>query len=301
MSGINVVECLKVFRTVVDQGSFSAAAKALHISAAWAAKSVTGLEDHLNVTLLIRSTRSLRLTDAGQHCYRSAGKIIDEIDILQNQMRDEAIEISGTVRVNMPSIFAIQFMGKLAAKFQIEYPKIKLDLISNDNFSDVFGEEYDLVIRLTTSLSDSGLISRKLMEVPRILCATPGYLLQAHKLECVEDLAEHRCLLYSGLQVPDIWQLLENGQLINISPNAFIRVNNSYVIKAALLAGAGLAFLPRLIVENEVKTGEITKVSIFEDAYPLTLYALRAPSKHLPARTRVFLDFLEKHIHVSDC
>lgn len=292
MPGINVAECLRVFRVVVDRGSFSAAAKQLQISPAWAAKSVTGLEAHLGATLLVRSTRSLRLTEAGESCYRSAGRIAEELDALRTQMCEEATEISGSLRVNLPSIIAIHVMGEIAVDFQRQYPGIRLELIANDLFTDLLNEEYDVVLRLTPSLNDSGLIAQKLSEVPRVLCATRTYLDDAPRLDCAEDILKHRALLYSGLKTPDVWQLREGDKVSSITSNAVIQANNSYMIKSALLADAGLAFLPRLIVEQEIESGEIVELPFLKDANPLLLYALRAPSKYLPARTRVFWDFL---------
>lgn len=250
------------------------------------------LEEHLNTTLLIRSTRSLHLTEAGYECYRSAGKIGEELTLLEDRMRDRTAEISGSVRISIPAILASSKMGKIASDFQDLYPKIKLDVSVSDRFIDVINDDFDLVLRITSSLDDSDLMVRKIADIPRILCASPKYLAEAPAINSPKTLPDHKCLVYGRLPSSSVWQLKENGKTLNIIPNAHMYINNSYMIKSALVAGAGIAFLPRLVVEDELISGEVVAVTNARDASPMQLFLLRAAIKHVPARVRALADYL---------
>lgn len=296
MAGINVAECLRIFKVAVDSGSFSDAGKLLNISPAWVAKSVTHLEKHLNTSLLIRSTRSLKITDAGLECYDFAEKITNNLQSLEEQMQTHSSEISGTVRINLPTIFGMSYMGEISANFQRKYPKINLELTTNDHFVDVLNEGYDIVLRIAHSLNDSNLIVQKLREIPRVLCATPEYLSNAPPLKTTNDIYAHRCLLYIGLQMSGTWDFEEQNTVVKVSPTAVMKFNNSYMIKSALLANGGIAYLPKLIVDKEIQARQLINLSFVQDPSPLSLYILRPPSKYLLTKTRVFINFLTSQI-----
>ncbi len=296
MSGINVTECLKTFRIVVDKGSFSAAGKEINISAAWVAKSITRLEEYLGTTLFIRSTRSLKLTDAGLECYQSAKKIIDEMMLLENRMRDKNEEISGRIRLSIPNILAINKIGPIIHDFQAQYPKVQLEIIVSDHFVDPINDEIDLVLRITSNLEDSELISRRISTVKRILCASPKYIATRGKIETVVDLATHTCLIYDRLHASNYWQVSEEDKIKTVKFNSSIKINNSYLIKSMLLEGAGVAFIPELVIEEDLKKGDIVQVTDAVDATPMQLYMLRPSTKHVPARIRALTNHIIKKL-----
>ncbi|KLN59787.1 hypothetical protein WH96_15475 [Kiloniella spongiae] len=296
MSGINVTECLKTFRTVVDKGSFSAAGKEINISAAWVAKSITRLEEHLGTTLVIRSTRKLKLTDAGLECYQSAGRIIDEMMFLENRMRDKSDEVSGRIRLSVPNILAINKIGPIIHQFQGLHPKIQLEITVSDHFVDPINDGIDLVLRITSNLEDSELISRRVSSVKRILCASPKYISRRGHIRKVDDLAHHTCLIYNQLHAQTFWHVSEENKIKAVTFNSPIRINSSYLIKSMLLEGAGVAFLPELVIEEELTRGEIIQVTTAVDASPMQLFIIRPSTKHVPARIRAFTDHLVKKL-----
>ncbi len=287
MSGERLSDLLRVFRAVVDGESFSAAGRKLNMSPAWVAKQVTRLEAYLNTALLIRSTRALRLTDAGQECYRTAGKVAEELAMLKDKLHTDAKLVSGTVRVNVPSIVAFDILAPHIAAFQVKYPNLKLDIVVSDSFVDVLNEDADVVFRVVRSLSDSTAIVQQIADVPRVLCASEEYLRNAPKIENLRDLENQKALMFSGLQSHMSWFLRHKKTEEWIAPSIAVQANNSFVLKRAARDSAGIAFLPKVIVETELRTGQLIHLDQFEDAAPFKLFLLRAPQKHLPIRVQV--------------
>ena len=292
MSAENLTEYLRVFRAVVEHESFSGAARALNMTPAWVARQVTRLEEHMKASLLIRSTRQLRLTDAGEETYRVAGRVADELQSLRDSLQLKAAEISGVVRLNVPTVFALGRLGYRIADFQTRYPNLTLDIVATDSFVDVFNDEADIVVRIAHTLPDSTAITRKIGDVPRVLCASPEYLALSGYPKTFADLGRHKALVFSALQASTQWHLSDGDEETWIDPVACLRANNSFLLKTAALAGTGLAFLPKVIVEDELRTGALIHLSRFVDCSPFQMYLLRAPANHLPARTRIVWDFL---------
>ena len=292
MSKIHIAESLKVFTAVVDNGSFAAAARELKLSPAWVAKTVAQLEKHLGVTLFLRSTRALSLTDAGTTCYHSAAKVNRELVELHELMRDSSSQVSGTIRMSMPVVLATEPMGAFIAKFQELHPKLELDIEVNDRFVDVQRDGFDVVLRLTHSLKDSTVIVRKLRQIRKVLCASPAYAGNSPRLDKIEDIQQHRCLVYTGLQTSNRWQFTEGNQTRYVVPPSCVKVNNSQLIRSALLAGSGVGLVPEIIVEDDLREGRLVQLSHLAEALPLSLFALRPPMRHMPLRTKLFWDFL---------
>lgn len=294
MGSEKLSDLLLIFRAVVDADSFSAAGRELNMSPAWVAKQVTRLEAILDSALLIRSTRSLRLTDAGQECYRTAGNVADELTALKNKIHSDAKLVSGTVRINVPSIVAIDILAPHLAAFQVKYPKLSLDVVVSERFVDVLNEDVDIVFRAVRSLSDSTAIVRQVADLPRILCASTDYLRTAPPIDTLADVQAHKALMFSGLQKPMMWFLRQGENEGWAEPQIALQANNSFVLKRAAVDGAGLAFLPKVIVEAELRTGQLIHLSQFEDAAPLTLFLLRAPQRHLPIRVQTAWNYFAR-------
>ncbi|SMP23910.1 DNA-binding transcriptional regulator, LysR family [Roseibium denhamense] len=292
MSSENLTEYLRIFRAVVDRESFSAAARELNMTPAWVARQVTRLEEHVNATLLIRTTRHLRLTDAGQDCYRTAGRVAEELQALRDHLQKDTTSITGTVRLNVPTVFALSRLGGQLAAFQKTYPNLTLDVTVSDRFVDLFNDGADIFLRIAHTLEDSNAVVQKVCDVPRVLCAAPGYLARGGTIARLSDIQDHKALVFSGLQSPNQWHLSDGKTTAWVDPNAVLRANNSLLLKKTALSGAGLAFLPRMIVEEELQSGGLVQLDRFVDCSPFQMYLLRPPLKHLPARTRIVWDFL---------
>ncbi|KZL13806.1 LysR family transcriptional regulator [Pseudovibrio sp. Ad37] len=287
MTSENLSDLLGIFRVVVDSGSFSAAGRILNISPAWVAKQVTRLEAVLGASLLIRSTRALRLTDAGQECYRTASIVADELTWLKDKLCADSKAITGVVRLNVPSIIAQDVIAEHISEFQMKYPSIKLDIVVSDSFSDVLNEDVDIIFRVSRALEDSTAVTQQVSFVPRVLCASKDYLSRTPKIETSHDVKGHKALVFDSPQSSSEWFLRCREGQEWIAPNVVLRANNSFVLKRAAISGAGIAFLPKVIVESELITGQLIHLDQIEDADPFKLFLLRAPRKHLPKRVQI--------------
>ncbi|MFD2204011.1 LysR family transcriptional regulator [Kiloniella antarctica] len=292
MTGINIVECMRIFKKVVETGNFTRAAKELRISVAWTAKNVEKLETSLGSTLFIRSTRHLRLTEAGQICYDSTGRVMEELQGLKERLSDETQIPNGKIKIAVPQILAIYGMGHILAEFGKLYPKIKLDVAVNDRFVDLQSEDFDFVFRITKDLKDSRILVRNLGTIQRILCASPTYLKEHGTPNKLDDLSKHQCLVYSWFSEPDQWNFKQGEEEIKVRPNIHLSVNSSPLIKDALLSGSGIGYLPDFIIRNEMSEGLL--VPLIQDAEfeAFNLYLLRADDRYQPTRARLFSEFI---------
>lgn len=296
MSGINTLECMRVFRAVVATGSFTKAAKSLNLSAAWTAKNIERLEHHLGATLFLRSTRSLRLTEAGQTCYASAGRIVEELDDLKNSLDEGTHLQAGTIKVSIPHILAYFGMGQIVGSFTEAYPNIKLDITVTDKFMDLFDESFDFVLRVSETLKDSSLKTRRLGNVPVTLCSAPSYLKKFGTPNNPEELLTHRALVYSTSGTPPLWRFTRNNKEVNIRPNAHMSVNNSPMLKQAILSGTGLAYIPEFIMRSEIRTGKVIRLLPDYQTKTFGLFLLRPADKYQPKRCALFAEHIVENL-----
>lgn len=297
MAGINIVEAMRVFRKVVEIGSFTRAAKELRISVAWTAKNVERLEESLGATLLIRSTRQLRLTEAGQRCYDTAGRMMDELYELREQLGNKSPIPAGKLKISMPQILAAYCMGHIVGEFSKLYPQVKLEIMVNDRFVDLLGEGFDFVFRIATDLKDSQLLTRSLGTIQRVLCASPEYLANCGVPTCLDDLASHKCFVYSWLAEPDVWVFHQNERKIKIRPNTHLSANNSPLLKSAVLSGGGIGYLPKFIIRSELEQGLLQPLLPEVECEAFSLYLLRAADRFQPMRAQLFAEFVAKSLH----
>jgi DNA-binding transcriptional LysR family regulator len=292
MSSFNLVEGLRIFRTVVDAGSITQGARRLGLSVTWTAKNIERLEAHLSATLLQRTTRRLRLTEAGSSCYELSGRLINDVVELEELIGLSAVAPKGLIRISAPVSFAVCEFGPVLAAFRKIYPDVQLDVSLSDRFVDVVEEGFDLALRVTHALPDSGLLARKLAPIRRIACATPTYLKLSGTPKHPVELQSHHCLVFSLLWQRNTWPFLEDGKPLEIHPPTTFTTNNSLLIREALVASAGIALIPEPIVREDLLKGAVVPILSQFEAEPLSLFLVRPADRRLPRRVSVFIDFL---------
>ncbi len=289
---INLTDYLRTFQTVVERGSFTAAAKDLRVTPAWAARQVTKLEHNLQSTLLIRTTLRLHLTNAGHLCYRTAKRISSELGALEEKIHNDTSKVSGLVRLNLPSIYAFSRLPHLGTELQSKYPNLILQIEVSDDFVGLLDDNADIIIRATHELHDSSATVRKLGKVPRVLCASQDYLSSAPSLATIDDIECHNALIFSGLRRSNQWFIASDCEQRWVSPIPSMRANNSFLLKAAAINGQGVAFLPQMIVQDELQSGSLIQIAHLKDAAPLNLFALRPPIANPPTRIQIVWNHL---------
>ncbi len=289
---------LQAFRRVVELRSFQAAADALGVSGGTVSKLVAQLEADVGVRLLQRTTRTVGVTEEGMGFYATAVRMDEELAAGLDEARQRAGSVSGLLRVAVPTSFALMWMSRRMPVFMATYPHITLDLSLNDSFVDLVAQGYDCAIRIAARLPDSGLVARPLGHTAQVLVAAPAYLDMAPPLRSPQDLADHACMVYTQTNQPLEWPATSPGQA-PVTVSAHYRVNNSVMLRDALLAGQGLALTPHFVVADLLASGQLQEVLFAHRLPGLTVYGVVPQSRYLPRKVRAFLDFMAEEMALA--
>lgn len=286
---------VQTFLAVVELGSYTKAADYLNISKAMASLHVKALEEALSITLLVRSTRSVALTESGQQFYDEFKQIFGHIEAAFDNAQHGSHRLRGQLRISTTAEFGERYVLPLIPQFVQRYPGIAISHDANSSLSDLVAEKLDLVVRLG-SLADSSLKSRKLADYEIWLVASPR-LTGLQAVQQPQDLADLPWIANSNLDSPTHWVLESaQGQQTEVQGRAAHQSNSSSAIRALALAGLGVAVLPDWLVQDDVRSGQLQRV-LPEYALPNQPIHLVFPgSRHLPRKTRVFIDFLAEHL-----
>lgn len=288
---MDVLVSMSVFRRVAETGNFSAVAREMELSQPTVSKHIAALEKHLNVKLLNRSTRQLNLTDVGKRYYDSCVHIIDEMQETESTIRNQQSLPTGTLRINTPVTFGEISIVPHLWEFLTEYPELNIDLIMDDHYIDLVKEGVDMAIRVGP-MNDSNLIARKIGNSPRVTVASQKYLDIYGEPDNLQDLKEHKCIVYTLLTTLNEWHFTGPQGKESIKVSGRFRVNNPRVIRQAVLEGQGIAVTPIWLVDDYIKTGQ---VKVILDKYiPTTLdiHAVYPEKRFVSAKVRFFIDYI---------
>ena len=289
---------MQTFVKVVDTGSFSAAARQLHVGQPAVSKTVAQLEDLLGVRLLARSTRGLAVTQAGQRYYERARRSIEEADEAELAARGEGAGLSGRLRVSAATTFARLHIVPYLPAFLAAHPAVEIDLILDDRAIDLVEEGIDVSLRMG-SLPDSSLTARKLASAPRLVLATPAYLARAGEPAVPADLAAHDAVVYT--QGPSaIWAFEHAGALTSVAVRGRLRVSSAEGLRAAVLADMGLAIASRWMFAPELSAGAVRRVLGAWALPPVDLWAVFPSGRLASSKARAFTDFVAALLQTND-
>ena len=285
-------EDLQAFVSVVESGSFTAAAERLDADKSAISRRVSSLEEHLGVQLMRRTTRSLNLTDSGRSFYERSARILADLEEAESAVAQEHGELSGRLRVALPLSFGVLHMGPPIDAFSQQHPRVEFDLELNDRHVDLLQDKIDVAVRIG-ELSDSSLIAKRLFKARIVICASPGYLRKNGTPATPDDLREHRCLVYSNLRDPGHWAWLDaDGVAQRARVNVAMQANNGNLLSIAASDGLGIVMQPTFIAHAAIKAGDLVPI-LADYAWPEpTAYAVYPPARHLSHRVRAFIDFL---------
>jgi DNA-binding transcriptional LysR family regulator len=276
---------MKAFTKVVEEGSFTAAARALGMPKSTVSRHVAALEDHLGIRLLHRTTRSLRPTDVGQAYYDRASRIVSDVTEAEEAVTQMQRAPRGKLRVTAGVSFGAQYLGPLVAGYSKRYPEVEVEIVLTDRFVDLIDEGFDVAVR-AGKLADSSLIARKLGTARMVICGSPAYLEKHGTPRSADDLKGQRCIRYGHNRQGSTWSLRSGVVPLGTE----LTVNNGDLIKELALADMGLALLPVFIVGEEIGRGRLVQVLPDEVEQTGGVYVVYPHSRHLSAKVRAFVD-----------
>ena len=285
---------LELFCLTVEKKSFSAAAIAAGISPAAVSRAISRLEAKFGVKLFVRTTRQLKITDAGQHYYYFCKQALNSLLEGEMQISGEQEHPIGLLKISVPTAYAHYRLLPKMAKFAELFPHIKLEIhVSNHNVN-LVTDDYDIAIR-GNELTDSGLIARKLEDAALCIVATPEYLKRHPAPINIEDLQHHECILFelpsSGKSGP--WSLMDAGKKIMVDVQGKITCKDDYLSTLILAkSGAGLMQVYRFSVEQELQSGALVEVLKSYSQTTRPFYLLYPKSNYQSSKLKAFINFM---------
>lgn len=283
-----------LFAYVVEAGSFSRVAEQLELSNSVVSKRIARLEQALNAQLLYRSTRKLSLTDAGIVLYQKSRLAKLAIQEAEDAVTGYGNEIRGNIKITTPVVSARFVLNDAIAKFCAIYPEISVEITPDNRCFDLIKEGFDLAIR-TAHLEDSSLIARRLIDSQWIICASPTYITRNGKPEQPEDLSDHNCMIYkyegAGL---DHWALKRDNEDIQVHVRGSLNANDLEALKQAALTGLGIAYLPRVLVHEDLLAGRLVSIMAEHVGKRLGIYAVYPRTRLPDLRIKLLVEHLRQ-------
>ncbi|WP_028456465.1 LysR family transcriptional regulator [Chitinilyticum litopenaei] len=287
---------MRVFVTVVDTGSQSAAAERLDLSRPVVSRYLAELEDWLGARLMHRTTRKLTLTPAGMELLPRCRQLLELSGELQSAATASDAAPRGLLRITASSSFGHAVLAQRVAEYVATHPGVTVDMQLLDRAVNLVEERIDLAIRIAGEL-DPNLIARRLADCPSVLCAAPAWLAQHGMPGELADLARHNCLTHSYFG-KSLWQFTRraDGEPASVAVSGNLSANDATALQQACAAGAGLAMLPVYLAQPMLEAGSL--VAVLPDYAPrrLGIWGVYSSRKHLPATLRSMLDFLAQRL-----
>ena len=279
-----------LFAAIVEEGSLSAAGRALKLSPAMVSKRLAALETRLGARLIQRTTRRSVLTDVGQAFYEQVVAILSAIRQAELMVAGRTGTPSGRLRVSVPTSFGRMHIAPWLKDFLDAYPGIALDIDLTDHFVDLVAERIDVAVRIGLP-PDSTLAAHRLAPNRRLLCASPGYIAAHGAPGGTDDLRGHALLAATG-QLP--WRLTGPAGPVVIDGDSRVRTNSSEVVRELVLAGAGIALRSTWDIAEQLRAGALVRIlPDHEGTSDVGIYAVRPRADLIPPNVRAFIGFLE--------
>jgi DNA-binding transcriptional LysR family regulator len=289
---------MEAFVRVVDAGSFSAAARHLHLGQPAVSKLIAQLEKRLGVRLLLRSTQGLTPTDAGQGFYERAKRAIEEADEAESAARGANASLSGELRISAATTFArLHVLPRLSA-FLAAHPDLEMQVILDDRNIDLIEAGIHVALRMG-ALEDSALVARKIAQSPRRVLATPAYFKKRGEPQVPLDLVTHQAIVYDVGGGGTGWTFRKGSTESFANLTGRLRVTAAEGVREAVLSGLGLAVASEWMFP-ELKNGGVVAVLQDWTLPPMELWAVFPTGRTASAKARAFVTFIEAALNADD-
>ncbi|MDC0744936.1 LysR family transcriptional regulator [Polyangium mundeleinium] len=285
-----------VFVRVVQAGSFSAAARHLGLPKSTVSRKISELEERMGARLLQRTTRKLSLTDAGRIYYERTAAILGEIEEAEQAVGRLQAAPRGLLRVTVPLGF--DMLGPIVAEFLERHPDVQIQMVCTDRRVDLVEERFDMAIR-AGPLQDSMLVARHLGTAKTALVAAPSYCKRHGIPQTPADLQKHSCVAFGVNATPNVWIFESGGKRTEVRITPRLTVNDQELIREAVLAGVGIAWLPEHLYTDGLRKGHLRRL-LPEWGAPadVPVHALYPTTRQLSPKVVAFIDLVAKRIRI---
>jgi DNA-binding transcriptional LysR family regulator len=291
----NLSSGISVFAAVVDAGTFVAASEQMDMSPPGVSRAIARLEKRLNIRLFNRTTRAVSLTEEGRRFYEQVMPHLRGMEEAAATAAGGVAAVRGKLRVNLDLVSSRIILGPKLDELMDAYPELELEFIARDQLGDLITDGFDLALRFGEPRSSS-LIARKLLDTAIVTVAAPSYIARWGQPAEPQDLGRgtHRCLEFRNPETgrPYSWEFHRKRKKLTVETNGRLTVNDPGALLNACLAGSGIAQMLMLGAGHLLREGRL--INLFPD-WPderFPLYAYHPSRHHVPAKTRVFLDFV---------
>ena len=247
---------IAIFAAVIREGSFTRAADKLELSTSQVSKCVNRLERNLGARLLHRTTRRLRLTEAGSALYENSSTALAAIEDAKLAVSKLQGAPRGKLKISTSTAFGTMQLPRVIRDLSAQYPELEVELVLEDRHVDLVKEGIDVAIRITGEAPDSGLVYRKLAPNRQVICASPDYIGRRGLPRTPDDLANHNCIAHSARTTPRTWHLTgPDGGQISVPINGRPTINSALAVRQAALEGLGIIELNSYLVGEDIAAG----------------------------------------------
>ncbi|MBS4078240.1 MULTISPECIES: LysR family transcriptional regulator [Pseudomonas] len=300
---MNLLAAIASFIKVVESGSIVGAAKALGVSAAAVSQTINRLETHLGVRLLQRTTRRMALTENGAVYYEKVKRIAADLESAQSSINREDSELQGRLSIASTSAFGRHVLAPLIAGFAAQHPRLLIELSTTDGKINHIQDGIDLSLRIKPQLED-GIVARKIVSLPFIMCAAPAYLQRAGWPQSPDDLQNHACLAFryplDGRFLR--WSFIRDGQRYDADINATAISDDIDALTQMAIHGAGITRLAEFVAAPYLQNGQLLPLFAQRDdathavVEPMEIFACVQERAAMTAKVRAFIEYLTEHL-----
>ena len=285
------LEAMRVFCTVVDSGSFAAAADRLGISTSAVSRLVAQLESHLQARLLNRTTRRIGLTESGQAYYERCAQWLHELEAIEAAVGAQSLNPQGTLRITTSVGFALNYLSPALVEAKRRFPLLQFHVSLSGRVVDLVEEGFDLALRIGP-VGSQNMVAREIGQTTLLHVASPGYLADAPTLCAPSDLADHDCLLYEHDSEGRMWRFTgPDGARHEVKVSGSVQADNSEFLMEMAARGQGVFSTPCYIARPHLEAGRVVRVLPEYESERLPIYAVYPNRRHLSAKVRAFVGF----------
>jgi DNA-binding transcriptional LysR family regulator len=283
---------LRVFVRVVDRGGFAGAARELGVPTSTVSRTIGRLESRAGMRLLQRTTRSVRATSEGAAFYASVREAIAMLESSARMLEPASRTPKGILKVAAPIEIGSAFLADLVVAFAERHPAVQVELSLTNRAVDLVAEGVDVAVRAAAKLADSSLIAKKLGDLQHGLYASPRYLERRGVPTAPAQLVDHACIVFRAKDLVRTWRLYDDDRAVEVEVHARIGGDDFTWVRAAAVAGGGIALMPRLACAKDEAAGRLIRVLPAFHGRGASLYLVYPSSAHVPARVTAFRSFV---------